>query len=820
MDIKRRLLGLIVLVMVVMTSVAWSQDVVTPSEVQLSNEASNEVVEGNTENNPLVVDNDVKEQKTTVVEPIKTSTSSTIKNIVVTGNDRTEDATILSYLDMHKGGVFNQQKSETSLRSLYATGLFATVDIAYRAGTVTITVKENPIISKIIFEGNDALKTEILQGEISLKPRMVFSKEMVQSDTTRIVEIYGKTGRYSATVKPQIVELSQNRVNLVFEITEGKKSKIKKIIFIGNKSFSSNKLREVLMSKEEKFYNFFARTDYYDSDLVNNDKLLLTRFYNSEGYANFKVISATADLLQANNSFYLTFSIEEGNKYDFGNIDIESKIPQVDVEELKKAIKTKTGNLYNILEIENTTEAMLKILANQGYPFVIIDPVYTYNEEAKTIDIKYVIGEARKTYIGKINISGNLKTHDNVIRREFRIAEGDPYNEFLLNRSEQRLNNLDFFEKVSVKPRRTDKDDIVDVDVDVAEKSTASLKFSVGYSTTDGVFGLIGLTERNFVGKGQEVSASIQKSSSSYGLTVGFMEPYFMEQNLSAGVELFATASQGRKKNWGATGHKLAYNSYSRGGSLNFGYEMIDYLYHNFGYTLEHDNITDVDDDAPFYLKQQSGKAYASILNQGFTYDRTDNQIIPKRGYILKLSQNLAGLGGSSKYIRNVATATYYQPVVKDKVTLKVSATAGMINELGKPLRVTDNFNLGDSTFRGFEFGGIGPRDKESKDGLGGTKYYKGTTELSFPIGLPEEFDVTGSIFSDVGTLWNVDLPKNQTQYSKNNYYDSKALRASVGVGILWVTRMAPLRIDIARAVKKEHYDETQLIHFSFQTAF
>lgn len=742
-----------------------------------------------------------------------------IKRIAIEGNERTEDATILSYINFSVGSGFNQQKSEESLRTLYATGLFSSVDIHYKGQEVVIKVTENPIISKIVFEGNDALKTDTLMSEISLKPRMVFSKAKVQSDTNRIVEIYSKTGRFDVVVKPQIIELSQNRVNLVFDIHEGKKARIGKIFFTGNKHFSSTKLQSAIMSKESKFYNFFARTDHYDSDLVENDKLLLTRFYNSQGYANFRVISATADIVPAQNIFYLTFSVEEGDKYDFGTMSVESSLPQVNTDDLQKAIQTKQGDTFNTSLIENTTEAMLKILANQGYPFVNIDPVYNVDDVNKTISIKYTIGQARKIYIGQINIKGNLKTYDNVIRREFRIAEGDPYNEFLLNRSEQRLTNLDFFEKVSVKSRRTDRDDIVDVDVDVQEKSTASLKFSVGFSTTDGMFGMVGLTERNFVGKGQELSAGITKSANSFGGNVGFVEPYFMDQNLSAGVSFFTDTTKNHKNNWGGKANTLAYNTAAKGGSLNFGYDLTEYLYHSFGYTLEQVKITGVQTAAPAYIQLQSGTNYASILSQGFTYDRTDNQIIPHKGYIIKFNQSVAGLGGNSKYLKHIFAASYYYPVIKDKVTLKIGGSAATVNSLGQTIRVNENFNLGDASFRGFEYGGIGPRDKTTGDALGGTMYYKGTTELTFPLGLPEEFDVSGAVFSDFGSLWHIDLPKNNA-YPKSNFYDSSAMRVSGGVGFLWITKMGPLRIDFARAFKKQSFDETQLVHFSFSTNF
>jgi outer membrane protein insertion porin family len=751
-------------------------------------------------------------------EPAATAQTK-IKNIVIEGNERTEDSTILSYIQFHAGGNFTQQKSEESLRALYGTGLFSDVNITLHGQTVKIKLIENPIINKIVFEGNDAIKSETLLSEIYLKSRMVLSKAKIQNDTNRIVELYNKSGRFGVVVNPQIIELSQNRVNLVFEIKEGKKAKISKILFIGNKHFSSSKLQSIIMSKEHKFYNFFANTDHYDADLVEHDKLLLTRFYNSQGYANFRITSATADIIPAKNVFYITFSIEEGDKYKFGHMSVESQIPQVNTDFLREKISTKEGETFNSNLIEETTEKMLKLLANHGYPFVNIDPVYDIDETNKTINIKYVIGQARKVYIGKINIRGNLKTYDEVIRREFRIAEGDPYNEFLLNRSEQRINNLDFFSKVSVKPQRTDRPDIVDINVDVEEKSTASLKLSVGYSTTDGIFGMIGLTEKNFVGKGQELSAGITKSASSFGANVGFTEPYFMNQNLSAGFELFTSSQNNNKSNWGASSNSLGYNKSSTGGLVNFGYEIMEYLYHNFGYTLEQNKINGIPANAPVYIKEQSGTRYASILNQGFAYDRTDNQIVPKSGYLLKLNQSLAGLGGNSKYIKNVLSASYYYPLMKETVTLKVAGSAGTINSLGQSIKVDENFYLGDASFRGFEYGGIGPRDKTTQDALGGTMFYKGTTELTFPLGLPEEFDVSGAVFSDFGNVWNIDLKKNSA-YSSNQYYNSKSIRASAGIGFLWITKMGPLRIDFAKAVKREKFDKTQLIHFSFSTNF
>lgn len=747
----------------------------------------------------------------------KTDNNQIINKIIVQGNLRVETPTIESYLPFRVKNKFTQKKANDAIKTLYSTGLFSQVSISYNKHIVTIKVKENPIISKIIFEGNDAIKSEHLRDELILRPRMVYSKSRIREDTNKIIEIYNKTGRFSTFVTPKIVKLPHNRINLVFDIQEGKKAKITKIFFVGNRHFPDRELKEVIMSKEAKFWNFFGKTDHYDSDLVENDKILLTRFYNSKGYANFKVVSATADIEPSKNIFYLTFTLDEGSKYEFGNIELTSQIKDLELNKFKKLILTKKGKIFNALLVEDSIEALTKELANKGYPFVHINPQYELDEVKKLIDITYQIGKSRRTYIGRINIDGNLKTYDYVIRREIKVSEGDPYNAFLIDRSKRKLEGLDFFEKVNFENKRTNKDDVLDLNVNVTEKSTAQIKFSAGYSTSDGILGMINFTESNFLGKGQYINAGIQKSSVSFAANFGFTEPRFLGNDMSAGFNIFKSSYDNTKSSLGATSNSIPFTSENIGLNLNLGYDILHDLFHGINYTIQKEKISDIKGDAPAYITQQSGSYITSMIGQQFVYDKTDSGIIPTKGYILKLNQSLAGVGGDTKFFRNIVSASKYFPIRED-VTFKLGGQlAGIWGYGGKDVRINDRFYLGDQNFRGFQSAGIGPRDKASGDALGGQYYYTGTGELTFPIGLPKELEVSGATFVDVGSLWKVDIPKN-INYNRSQFYDNKAIRASAGVGILWITRMGPLRLDIAKAIKKEKYDKTQMVHFSFET--
>lgn len=746
------------------------------------------------------------------------SSSGKITKIEVTGNTRTEKSTILSYVDLKAGSEYNQKKADDSIKSLYATGFFSKIHIDFQSGTLKITVIENPIINKVDFQGNKSLKTEVLSAELSMKTRAFFSKSKLSNDVNRLIDIYNKSGRFSTKIVPQIAQLPQNRINVLFKIEEGKKSTIKKIIFVNNTNFSDNKLKSELMSKEDKIYNIF-RVNYYDEDILEYDKVLLAKFYHSQGYADFKVISATADIIPGSHGFYLTFSLEEGDRYNFGEVSIKNDISEVKDQDIKNLISFKSGKIFNATFVENSTQDIIKYLAVSGYPFVDVKANYGIDKTNKLVNVNYSIEKAQKVYIGRINVHGNLKTYDTVIRKEVKLAEGDPYNSFLITNSEQRLKNLDFFEKVKVDTIKTNKKDVVDLDVTVEEKSTASVNLSAGYSTADGPLGMLGFTEKNLLGQGKKLSINLQKSAATTAAGTSLTQPNFLDSTIDAGFSLDTSKHNNNTSKYGASSNSLPYTSKHKAASVFMNYDITDHLSHSASYSISNDSIGDIKGDAAAIIREQTGKNIVSAVGHTLTYDRTDSLINPKRGYVVSLSQTFAGLGGDSRYAKNVVNGSYYYPLMDDLI-LKLSSSAGNIKGLGKKVRINENFILGGYSLRGFEQAGVGPRDKAEGNGLGGTNFYTGTVETKFPVpGLPKDSDVSLSIFSDFGSIWGVDIPSGSA-YTRSQFHNDKALRASVGVGLIWVTTMGPLRIDIAKPIKKQQYDETRALLFSFSTLF
>ncbi len=752
-------------------------------------------------------------------EMMDTANDNLIRKIEISGNKRTESTTIISYLGMKVGNVYTREKASESVKNLYATEFFSEIKINFRNNILYVKVEENPLVNHIEITGGDAIKADILKSELSLRSRSFFSKAKLQRDVNRITEIYNKTGRFAASVKPKIAKLPQNRVDVLFEIKEGKKAKIKKIYFVGNKRFSNNTLKNVINSKEDKIYNIF-RTNHYDPDIVDYDKILLTRFYHNHGYANFKVISATADIVPSENGFYITFSIEEGQRFNFGKVEINNNISTIDIKSIEKLITVKKGELFKAKTVENNVNEIIKYLSNKGFPFVKVTSDYDIDNENKVVNIVFAISKSPKIYIGKIKISGNSKTYDYVIRREMRVAEGDPYNSFLIKRSEQRIRNLDFFDKVNITAEKTAQPDVVDLNISVAEKSTATLQLSAGYSNTEGILGMINFTEKNLLGKGQNLSLGYKKTYSTFAANLGFVEPAFMGSDIDAGFSASVSTEDNRNTKFGQDANSLPYNSRHYSSSVFIAYEITDRLTHQVIYTVASTTIKNVGADSPIIMQEQEGRNVISAIGHKLTYDRTDSRIKPTTGYIGVLNQSIAGLGGDSKYFRNILEGNYYYPITED-VIFKLGAETGHIQNLGRAVRINENFHLGDQSLRGFEYAGLGPRDKKfpSRGSLGGTTYYKGTAEVSFPIPMvPKDLDISGSVFTDIGNTFNIDLPKD-TKYTKNDFYNSKSPRVSVGAGLTWITNVGPLRLDIAEAVKKETFDRTKFVLFSMSTA-
>jgi outer membrane protein insertion porin family len=733
--------------------------------------------------------------------------ASKIKTIDYQGNQRISDQTIFAYLQLNSGDNFDQKKVDESIKSLFKTGFFSDVKINITGSTLLVQVTENPMISKIYLDGNKRIEDSDLMPELSMQAHSVFSVTKMQNDIRRMVNLYQKRGRYSVKIEPKIIKLDQNRVNLIYEIEEGGQAKIKKINIDGNESFSDADIIDAIASREERWYRFFSSVDVYDPDKLEYDKEQIRRFYMNRGYADFKVTSATAELSPKRDAFLITFVVDEGALYAFGDINVSSNIKNIDVEKLTPLLTIKTGKKYSKEAIEESVDALTTYLGNHGYPFVDIEPEVKNNKETLTSSIVFNIKESPKVYIDKINIKNNTRTLDKVIRREFRISEGDPYNISKIQRSKQRIENLGFFNKIEFKNKKTDSPDKMDLEVEVEEASTGSLNFAAGYNTSSGPLGSISLSENNFLGKGQQLALGFVQAQKQSDYTFSFTEPYFMDKELSAGFDIFLSQQDLKKQS--------AFSSRTKGFTLRSGYEITENLSHGVRYSLKEEDIRDVSADASIYVKAQKGRNTVSSVGHTLTYDRLDSRIDPTDGYILKLSQDIAGLGGQTNYLMHEGVAAYYKPLYKKEFVLKLSGKAANVQGYGgKKVKLNDRFMIGPEYIRGFDIAGIGPRDKKTADALGGNSYYAGTAEITFPVGLPEELGVKGAVFTDAGSLFGID------EKDKSKIHDVHSLRASTGASLIWKSPFGTMSLHYAVPYKKEKFDDVRKFYFNFGTKF
>ena len=728
-----------------------------------------------------------------------------VRQILVQGNERIEPSTVESYLTVRVGDAYDAQKIDESIKSLYATGLFDDVTIDPQGDVLVVKVVENPIINRIAFEGNKRLDTKVLEAEIQLRPRVVYTRARVQNAVNRILELYRRNGRYAAKVEPKIIELDQNRVDLVFEISEGPTTGVGGINFIGNEHYSDSTLRGVIQTRESAWYRFLTNDDTYDPDRVSFDEELLRRFYGARGYADFQVVSTVAELTPDGREFYITFTVEEGPQYKFGDISVETTFKDLNTEQLVAMAQSLKGDTYDADLIEATVQAFTDEIGRQGYAFVSVEPSLKKNPETLTVDVTYQMNEGRKVYVERIDISGNLRTLDEVIRREFRLAEGDAFNTALLRRSQQRLRNLGFFEKVDVTTEQGSAPDKVVIKVKVTEKSTGELSFGAGFSTQDGLLGDIRLTEHNLLGRGQDLSANLTVSQRRQSIDISFTEPYFLDRDLAAGFDLFRTRTDFQRES--------SYDETSTGGTLRMGYPLTENLRHSVRYTLRADEIQNVDDSASIFIQDEEGERSTSLVGQTLSYDRRDVRFLPSEGYYLRLDQDLAGLGGDNKFIRHEVRGEYYYSIVPD-VVFSLTGSSGYIRGYGgEDVHLSNRFFIGGNNLRGFAYGGVGPRDNETDDRLGGNLYYVGSAEVRFPLGLPEELRIFGRAFVDAGSLRDIDV-------SGPTLDQSDGLRVGSGVGLSWLSPLGPLSINFAVPVKKEDKDNTEFFMLSFGTRF
>lgn len=735
--------------------------------------------------------------------------SGLIREIQVEGNNRIESATVNAYLTVAAGDSYDAQQINNSLKALFSTGLFADVSFSFNQGILKVNVVENPIINRIAFEGNQRLKDDVLSAELQLRPRVVYTRTKVQSDVQRVLELYRRSGRFAATVEPKVIQLEQNRVDLVFEIDEGDATGIRKINFVGNKAFDDDELSDVIRTTESAWWKILTSDDNYDPDRVTFDRELLRRFYLSAGYADFQVLSSVAELTPDRSDFFVTYTVSEGRRYQFGNINIVSQIDKIDPETLRPLIEEEiqTGEWYNANVVDDAVDALTTSVGDQGYAFIDIRPNVQRNRENGTIDLTFTIAEGPKVYVERINVVGNVRTLDEVIRREFRLVEGDAFSSSKMKRSKQRIENLNFFKTVDVKTLPGKTPDQTVIEVDVEEKSTGEFSIGAGYGTDDGAFGQLGIRERNLLGKGQDLRLNFTLGSSDQQIDLSFTEPYFLDREIAAGFDLYRREEDNQDES--------SYDEEQTGGRLRAGFKYTEDLSHSFRYTIEQNSYSDVNSGASRLLREEESEFIESVVGHTLTYDKRDSVITPTEGYFVRLSNDFAGIGGDETYLKSRMEGGYFYPLDREhEWVVSTRGSTGYIVGIGDDTRISQRFMLGGANLRGFEASGVGPRDITTGDALGGKMYYSGTVQMDFPLGLPSEFALTGRIFSDFGSSEGVDGAQ------PGEVYDTGSIRGSVGVGVGWESPFGPIGVDLSQAILKEDHDKEEVFRLNFGTRF
>jgi outer membrane protein insertion porin family len=763
-----------------------------------------------------------------------------IKNIEVSGNRRVEPETVRSYLQFGVGDPYSAAKVDASIKALFATGLFADVSIDPNGSTIVVKVKENPVINQVAFEGNSEVDTATLTGEVQLKPRSVFTRAKAQADVQRILDVYRRQGLFAASVEPKIIELEQDRVNLVFEITEGVATKVKGINFVGNHAFTDSELRDIISTTQVGWFDFLKGTSIYDPDRMNLDRELIRQYYLKNGYADASVTAANAEIDPDGTGFLITFAIDEGQPYNFGAVTIESSLPDIKPDDYASTLLTKSGAVYDASQIDKTSEALTLAIADQGYAFARVRPRPIPDVANHTIGLTYVVDEGPRIYIERINIIGNERTKDFVIRREFRLAEGDAFNSLMVDRAKKRLTALGLFKNVDIKRRPGSAPDRVVLDVVVEEQSTGELSFGAGYSTSEGVIGDVSITERNLFGNGQYLKLKLAGSFERMQVDLSFTEPRFLDRNLAAGFDLYF-----KELDYQDTS---GFDQKKMGGQLRLGFPIAESLWAQVSYGVSRDEIFNVDPNASLAIKEACGdttlspvsvsctdKGYwTSLVGTQITYDKRNNAKNPSRGYYLELDEDFAGLGGDAQFWRVNAEGRFYFPIT-EKITFVGRAIGGTIQGWGgEDVRLLDSYFKGGETIRGFDRAGYGPRDitdGTAKDAIGGQNYWAGTAEVRFPLPyVPEDIGISGAVFVDAGSLWGatggavraLTAPGcvEGTASSPCKLADDNSIRSSVGGSLMWNSPIGPLRMDFAKVLTKENYDQTQFFRFGAQTQF
>jgi outer membrane protein insertion porin family len=803
--------------------------------------------------------------------------SQTVDSIVVEGNRRVEASTIRSYFKASPGGRLDAQSIDDGYKALYATGLFQDVRISQSGGRLVVIVLENPVINRIAFEGNRKIKDDQIKGEIQSKERGTLSRAAVQSDVQRIVEVYRRGGRFDVRVEPKIIELPNSRVDLVFEIREGQKTDVKTIRFVGNRAYSSYRLKDEVKTAESNWLAFLQTTNIYDPDRIEADRELLRRFYLKHGYIDVRVVSAVGEYDPAQGGFVITFTIDEGEQYRIGRIDVISNLPALSPGLVRPRLRMSEGDVYNAEAIEKSVEDMTVESAKQGFAFASVRPGADRRSETRTVNLVFTVEEGQRAYIERINIRGNTKTRDYVIRREFDLAEGDAYNRALISRAERRLKNLGYFKNVRISTEPGSAPDRVIVNVDVEDQSTGEVSLSGGYSTSDGALAEASIGERNLFGLGLAARAGITYGQYSKGANFSFVEPYLLGYRLALGLDVYAkqqlptsfisyqTNTVGGNVRLGFalredTSLQVRYSAYRQEiklpsvlsncnninpdfistfptpGLLNNGNPATTFPGLAGTGTTNQDCYVDGEASVPVKTELLNGAVFTSLVGYTLAYNTVDDNRNPSSGIAASLNQDFAGVGGDVRFIRETLDFKKYYEVVSDVVGvmhLQCGFIRGWNNgsidfgQLGNNgVRMLDHFQMGPNLVRGFSPAGIGPRDLTigtTNDALGGTQFWGASVEVQSPIfGLPKDVGLKVAAYADAGSLWNYTGPTSlpltgETMTPSSN---SMFVNSSAGVGLLWASPFGPIRFDLAYPITKRSYDRTQIFRFSGGTSF
>ena len=736
-------------------------------------------------------------------------------NVKIEGNSRVDNATILSYAGIAKGGEVSAGDLNDAYQRLSRSGLFEAVELVPQGSTLLIKVTEYPFINLINFEGNKVLKDEDLSAAIKSQSRRAFSPATAESDAAAIAEIYRVKGRLAATVTPKVIRRDGNRVDLVFEITEGKVVEIERLSFVGNRAFSDRRLRQVLETKQAGFLRAIIQRDTFVAERIEVDKQMLTDFYRSRGYIDFQVTDATAETTRERDASFVTFTVHEGLPYSIGDVTTVSEVEGIDAAEFIAVQKIRKGQTFNPAVIENNIARMENLALKKGLNFVRVDPRITRNDRGQMVDIEFAIVKGQRVFVERIDIEGNTTTLDEVIRRQFKTSEGDPFNPREIRQSAERIRALGFFGDAQVNAEQGSSPDQVVVNVDVEEQPTGSLNFGLSYSVSSGTGFNISFSESNFLGRGQALSLSLANTSDTQNSSFSFTEPSVLGRDLSFNINGYYRTSDN---------DYALYNTRNIGFGFGIGFPVGEQSRLNLTYRISKDKLFDYTGTSPIIAAEEAagddGALITSAIGYSYQFDNRITGLSPTTSYIFRFGQEIGGLGGDTKFLSTTAMGVAETKVLNEEVTLRAIVEGGYIHGLsGQTTRVTDRFFAG-GKMRGFEPKGLGPRDGDpagTLDALGGNAFAVARFEADFPLGLPEEYGITGGAFLDVGSVWSLD---NTTGFGGAEVDDSLKPRVAVGLSLLWNTPMGPLRFNFSRALVKEDYDKEQNFDLTVSTKF